>query len=89
MIAQDEKHIDIYDGEINIKDTVDRKDVLIHFVCDYGSRYGNGVKFMPRKKILFVRVNGFKKLFQVDKKHCLDARVGPIGDTDRYRVIWG
>lgn len=87
--------MDEYDGEINIADTVGRNDVLIHFKAptktlkDYGGfRYGKAVKYQPRKGLLFVKVNGFGRLFKIDKNLCIDAFIGPRGDRDKVRVIW-
>lgn len=81
------EEMDYYDGAIKVADTVNKSNVVIHFVCDRGFRYGKAVKFMPRKRLLVVKVNGLKN-FGVDEKHCIDAFVGPKGDRDRMKVVW-
>ena len=82
------KEMDYYDGAIKVADTVNKSDVVIHFVCERGFRYGKAVRFMPRKRLLVVKVNGFNKLSYVDEEHCIDAFVGPKGDRDRKKVVW-
>ena len=92
----------VYDGEIKVTDTVNRNDVVIHFIVPLyiekdkvshlpgagTRRYGKATKYMPRKKVLKVKVNGFGRLFTVDEEHCLDALVGPKGDRDKMKVVW-
>ena len=79
----------VFDDEINVKDTVNRDDVIVKFGAGgNGIRYGKFRAYRPRKKEIEVKVKGFKKHFRANSENTICAYRGERGDRDMVKIVW-